>query len=227
MARIILVHGAWHGGWCWDAVAMTLRRVGHQVAVPDLPGHAGATLADCAALVAEAAGPALLVGHSLGGMVIEAVAALAPGHATGLVHLCSYLPLPGDSLARLDRLTGAPPRAWPRDDQGRLLLPQPAARKMLYADCPEPAVALALAQLRPQPVGPMRDALPGTMRAGLTRDYVLCRSDRAIPEALQRQMLDRAPVTHQHDRDWGHSPFLQAPDDLARLLDQIARASPA
>ncbi|MFN3526712.1 MAG: alpha/beta fold hydrolase [Paracoccus sp. (in: a-proteobacteria)] len=221
MARIILVHGAWHGGWCWDAVAVALRRAGHQVTAPDLPGHAGATLADCAAVVAGAAGPALLVGHSLGGMVIEALAALAPGHATGLVHLCSYLPLPGDSLARLDRLTGAPPRAWPRDDQGRLLLPHDAARQMLYAGCPEAAVATTLARLRPQPVGPMRDPL--TARADLPRDYVLCRDDRAIPQALQRRMLDRAPVTQQHDRDWGHSPFLQAPDDLAALLDQIAR----
>ncbi|MFN3274924.1 MAG: alpha/beta fold hydrolase [Paracoccus sp. (in: a-proteobacteria)] len=218
MARIVLIHGAWHGGWCWDAVADRLRAMGHAVDAPDMPGGA-ATLADCGAVVGE--GPALLVGHSLGGMVIEALAA----RATALVHLCSYLPRPGDSLAALDRMGGMPrngPRNWPRDDQGRLLMPPEAAREMLYHDCPPPEVARALARLRPQPTGPMREPLPGP-RIALPRHYILCRNDRAIAPGLQQAMLARAPVDQVHARDWGHSPFLSAPGELARLLDRIAR----
>lgn len=208
MADILLIHGAWHGGWCWNATAAALRAMGHRVACPDLPDAPDTTLADCAAALPAMDRP-LVVGHSMGGMVAEAMTT----PARLLMHLCSYLPLAGDSLATLDRLLPAPPRHWPRDDAGRLILPPDDARRMMYHDCADAPVAA----LRPQPVGPMRDRL--AVRRQITRHYVICDHDRAIPPALQRAMIDRAGVDHVHHRPWGHSPFLSDPQGLARLID--------
>lgn len=208
MTDILLIHGAWHGGWCWDRTAALLRAQGWRVACPDV---AGDTLAACAAALPWAP---VVVGHSLGGMLAEA---MDPAPRV-LIHLCSYLPLPGDSMASLDRLIPTPPRNWPRDDLGRLVLPSDAARAMLYDDCRD----ADLSRLRPQPVGPLRDPLPGP-RKQTTRHYVLCDRDRAILPAAQCAMLDRAPVDHLHHRPWGHSPFQSDPQGLADLIDAIAR----
>lgn len=216
MGDILLIHGAWHGGWCWQATAQALRAAGHRVACPYLPDGPGATLADC---VAALPGSEVVLGHSMGGILAEALAQERPPRL--LIHLCSYLPLPGDSLARLDRLHPGPARAWPRDAEGRLVMPAQAARDMLYHDVPAEEVARALPRLRPQPLGPMRDPLPGPARADVTRHYIRCARDRAIAPELQRAMLDRAPVDREHKTDWGHSPFLSDPQGLARLIDGI------
>ena len=208
MADIILIHGAWHGGWCWTATADALRDMGHRVACPELPDAPDTTLEDCVAALPAMVRP-LVVGHSMGGMVAEAMTA----PASALLHLCSYLPLAGDSLATLDRLLPAQPRRWPRDDLGRLILPPDDARQMIYHDYPHAPIHA----LRPQPAGPMRDRL--AQRRRITRHYVICENDRAIPPALQRAMIDRAGVDHIHHRPWGHSPFLSDPTGLARLID--------
>ncbi|WP_410218710.1 alpha/beta fold hydrolase [Paracoccus sp. (in: a-proteobacteria)] len=218
MIDILLIHGAWHGGWCWDRTARALRAAGHHVACPNLPDAPDTRLADCVAALPAAR---IVLGHSMGGMVAEALAQVHPPRL--LIHLCSYLPLPGDSLARLDRLLPAPPRAWPRDDHGRLILPPAAAHRMLYSRCSAEVVADALPRLRPQPPGPMRDTLPGPARATVPRHYVFCGNDRAIPPQLQAAMLDRAPVPHVQRTDWDHSPFLSDPLALARMIDRMAR----
>ncbi|TGN58364.1 alpha/beta hydrolase, partial [Paracoccus liaowanqingii] len=191
----------------------------HRALCPDLPGAPGTGLQDCVDALPSAP---VVLGHSMGGMVAEALAQARPPRL--LIHLCSYLPRPGDSLAALDRLLPSPPRRWPRDASGRLILPPEAARAMMYPDLPEAVVAPALARLRPQPVGPMRDPLPGPSRAAVRRHYIICGADRAIPPALQRAMIARAPVEHLHETPWGHSHFLSDPQDLAALLDRILRA---
>src|SRR5207245_11535880 len=84
MAHFVLVHGSWHGGWCWDRVAMLLRGAGHRVDAPDLAGLgadrtnlAGITLAtwrdQIVALADEALAPVVLVRHSPGGLVSSGV----------------------------------------------------------------------------------------------------------------------------------------------------------
>ncbi|RJL05634.1 alpha/beta hydrolase [Paracoccus aestuarii] len=212
MTRILLIHGAWHDGRCWAGLAAALRARGWAPVCPDLPGGAETTLRDCIDALPDAP---VVLGHSMGGILAEA---LAQRHAPRLlIHLCSYLPLPGDSLAALDRLLPAPTRAWPRDAQGRLVLPPDAARRMMGTD---PAL------LRPQPLGPMRAPLPGPARAATARHYILCRRDRAIPPALQRAMIIRAGVDRVHARPWDHAPFLSDPAGLAALIDRIGGMAP-
>lgn len=82
-ATVVLVHGAWHGAWCWDAVVSVLDAVGIPSIAVDLPGHGASTEppgdfyshADhLRRLLGSINGPIILVGHSYGGAVISEAA---------------------------------------------------------------------------------------------------------------------------------------------------------
>ena len=101
MTTYALVHGAWHGAWCWDHLAAELHRRGHHTVAVDLPdGDPAAGCASYAETVTAALGGAgqdvVLVGHSLGGLTIPLVAAARP--VRRLVFLSALLPQPGRSL---------------------------------------------------------------------------------------------------------------------------------
>src|SRR5262249_16825374 len=109
MATFALVHGAWHGAWCWQKLAPLLERGGHQVDAFDLPGHGDdrapvseMTPAHNAERVREhlerASEPVVLVGHSMGGMAVTQGAELAPDKVAKLVYLAAFLPANGQSL---------------------------------------------------------------------------------------------------------------------------------
>jgi pimeloyl-ACP methyl ester carboxylesterase len=95
VSTFVLVHGAWHGGWCWERLVAQLGERGHRSVVMDLPVDDGtATFDDYAAVVLDAAAGVgedmVLVGHSMGAMVIPLVAQQAP--ASALVFLCHVVP---------------------------------------------------------------------------------------------------------------------------------------
>ena len=102
MSTFVLVHGAWHGGWCWYKVVSLLRQQGHTVLAPDLPAHGrdqtpinsvsmgsyAQRVADVMRTVGE---PVILVGHSMGGFVISAAAEQQPESVAKLVYLAAFL----------------------------------------------------------------------------------------------------------------------------------------
>src|SRR5262249_3953698 len=109
MSSYVLVHGAWHGSWCWSKVLPLLRRAGHDAVALDLPGRAGdptphrnVTLASYAEsvcrVVARATGPAILVGHSMGGITISQAAETCGDGIRLLVYVCAYLLRDGESV---------------------------------------------------------------------------------------------------------------------------------
>ena len=102
MASFVLIHGAWHGGWCFDPVRDRLEAAGHRVIAPDLPGMGGTdeelaavTLAGWADFVANLcraeAEPVILAGHSRGGIVISEVAERVPEKVAALVYICAVM----------------------------------------------------------------------------------------------------------------------------------------
>lgn len=109
---IVLVHGAWHGGWCWDKVRPRLEAAGHRVLAPSLTGlgerehlrdpvpSLATHVADIVNLVeAEELRDVVLVGHSYGGMVITGAADALRGRVRHLVYLDAAVPADGDNLA--------------------------------------------------------------------------------------------------------------------------------
>ena len=171
MTHFVLVHGGWHGAWCWSAVAGTLHRGGHEATAVQLPSdEVGIGAVGYADVIAEAVRPggSVVVGHSLAGLAIPLVPQRA--NVTALVFLASLLPLPGRSWR--DQLTSERPMAdWfysnalPRqgkDDQDRSVWPPDIARELFFADCNEDVAANAAAQLRPQSPTPVAESTPLT-----------------------------------------------------------------
>ena len=222
MAEFLLVHGAGHGAWAWDAVIPALTALGHSARAIDLPGRGGAATtlaAQAEAIVAALRGPTVLVGHSAGGFAITAAAALAPEKVTGLVYLCAFIPQPGRSIADLRRacqgigLRGAY-RVSP--DRQSFSFDPAHANALFFHDCPEAQAAVD--RLCAEPVAPQETVLERL--PDLPRAAIFCSEDRAIPLACQQQMA--AGIAVQRSLPSGHSPFLSMPGALAAMLDQIS-----
>ena len=132
MATFVLVHGAWHGGWCWRKVAPLLRRAGAAVYAPTLSGLGGRAhlrsrmpaaafdldlhIADIVGLLeAEELEQVTLVGHAYAGMVISGAAELCPQRLAHLVYLNGVVPQNGESMAdQLTAVRGPEFAAWVR-----------------------------------------------------------------------------------------------------------------
>ena len=242
MARVLLVHGAFGSAACWDLVAPRLREAGHDVEAFDLPGSGedptpveDVTLDAYADRVCDrlAAGPpAVLVGHSMGGVVITQSAARCPDRIAALVYVAAFLPAQGQSLLDLTQL----PEGAGDQVQANLVvegdppvaqLPAQACREALFGSCDEQQLAWGLARRGPQAVAPFTQPveLGGPANeafAALPRAYVTCARDRAIPPPLQRRMLTEARCDPVIELDTDHSPWVSAPDRLVSVLDGLA-----
>lgn len=111
MATFVLVHGAWHGGWCWKRVVPLLRHAGHAVFTPTLTGlgeraHLMSDAIDLSTHIQDILGvlrweeltDVILCGHSYGGMVISGVADRVPEQLRTLVYLDAFVPEDGACL---------------------------------------------------------------------------------------------------------------------------------
>jgi pimeloyl-ACP methyl ester carboxylesterase len=242
MARMVLVHGAFGRAACWDRVVPGLRAAGHDVDAVDLPGAgedptpvAEVTLDRYAGRVCEvlAAGPpAVLVGHSMGGMVITQAAARCPERIDRLVYVAAFLPTDGESLIDL---TQRPEAAGDAVQAGLVVegdppvatMPPEAAREGLMHCCDDDQAAWAQSLRGRQPVAPFTHPVrlngPASEQfAELPRAYVMCLQDRAIRPALQRLMLERAGCDPVIELDTDHCVWASRPDELAAALDRLA-----
>ncbi|MDP6642445.1 MAG: alpha/beta fold hydrolase [Rhodospirillales bacterium] len=237
MAAFVLVHGAWHGAWCWQRVIPHLQAKGHTVIAPDLPGlgedktdAAGVTLADNVACIGKAldqAGEkAILVGHSLGGISITQAGEEFADKIARLVYLTAFVPLDGETRADLV-LPGAPQAPRPlifSEDKSAYWLADEIIQPNYYHDCDEDTVAWAKAHLRPQPAGVSSTSVRTTDEnwGRLERAYIICTEDRSIGIELQKFMIERAGCDPVIPIETSHSPFLSAPEELAGHLHGLA-----
>jgi pimeloyl-ACP methyl ester carboxylesterase len=236
MAALVLVHGAWHGGWCWRRVSPILQAAGHQVFAPSLTG-----LGDRAHLLTpqtdldthvqdivnllefEDLTEVVLVGHSYGGMVITGVAGRVPGRLRHLVYLDAFVPAAGESLYDL---LAADARAMFRAttylaDGGRLLPPPPLSRWGVTAD---QDVAWMAPRVRPQPASTFEQTLrlPDGPAAGHGRTYISCLMDQKPHYRQTAARLQAKAGWVNRELEAGHDAFVTAPRALACLLDEAA-----
>jgi len=236
MSRFVLVHGAWHGAWCWEKVVPLLAARGHDARAIDLPGHGddpklpGAVRWDdymdrMGDAIAAAPEPPILVGHSLGGAVITGAADRWPEKVRALVYLCAILPDGPDFMARFQPTSVLTGGVRPAPDGSVMELDPAVVREAFYHDCSDADAARAAARLRPQPAGgfQMSFELSPARFGRVPRHYVECTDDRAIDIATQRAMHAKMPCT-VHTLDASHSPFFSTPDRLVDVLDRVSRS---
>ena len=232
MSTYILVHGAWHGGWCWHKVVARLEARGHQVQAPDLPGHgvdrtppADTTLDGMAesicALLDAAAEPVILVGHSFGGTVITQAAERRPDKVRHLIYVTAFVPRNGENTGKLgaaDTESLLNPAIMVAPDRKTATLNPEALKTVLLGKSPDEAVVLARALLVPEGLAGFRTAVATTDGnwGRLPRRYVLCTEDRAVTPALQRRMAEGSERITELAAD--HSPYFSAPGELAAAL---------
>jgi len=237
MATYVLVHGSWHGGWCWDKVVPLLVKKGHFVFAPDLPGHgkdqtpiSKITLQSYVDLICglldSQKEPVRLVGHSRGGIVISQAAELRPDKIEKLVYLAAFLLRDGESMIE-----------WAKQDTDSLLLPnlefsddrsyhfiknQALIKDIFCGDCTESDAEWAKSRFVPEPTAPIETPLKLTESnyGRVPRSYIETREDKAVSPMLQRKMYNAAGCDTVITLNTSHSPFLSQPGRLAKILDQ-------
>jgi len=241
MTHFVLVHGAFHNAQCWDKVVAALTAAGHSASAVDLPSHGKdttpietVTLDLYANRVVEeinrAPEPPVVVGHSMGGMVITQAAeqVLAGGGAImQLVYVAAFVPRDGQSLVDL---AGSPEGAGDMVQANVVVdgeppigtLPADKAREAFYADCDDETASAAVAALDPQPILAFVAPVSIQNDRDIDRRYVLATQDNAIPPALQRRMTQDTHFTEVAELPTSHSPFLSQPDKLTELLVRFA-----
>ena len=227
---IALVHGSYHGAWCWDFLRPELERLGHRVIAMDLPiSDPSLGAADYAKAVDDALEPdsePMLVGHSMAGLVIPLVAARRP--VRRLVFLAAFLPSPGRSAGE-QRATAAidgriPPRTAEWTDLGNdvWMVGPNTATEIFFQDAPPAVARWATKRLRPQAYRVLTETTPLTTWPAIESRSIVCRDDRAInPEWVRLAARERLGI-EAIEIGGGHSPFLTRPAELARVLNAMA-----
>jgi pimeloyl-ACP methyl ester carboxylesterase len=228
VSTFALVHGAWHGGWCWERLTPELERLGHRVVTVDLPcDDPDALFDDYAALVVGALDgtddDVVVVGHSLAGQTIPLVAARRP--VRRLVFLCALIAQPGSSF--VDQLRADPDMFVPGYEAGlapaderplRRWVDFAVARETMYADCDETDARAAFDRLRPQASTPYFAPCPLTAFPDVPVTYLVAAEDRIISPAWSRRAAPAWLGVEPVELPGSHSPYLARPAALAKLL---------
>jgi pimeloyl-ACP methyl ester carboxylesterase len=233
MTVFLLVHGSWHGAWCWEKIVPRLAALGHRAIAIDLPGHGRdmtpwwrATLSAYARAIRNAArgeGRVVAVGHSMGGAAIAQAANLEPELFRGLIYLCAFVPKPGEAVIALARRDAV----WrgfevPRYRFGTIAVRPDNARATFYNACTPADAEAAVARLRPDPMPALLQPVAGPRGPAPPRAYVECARDLTISLDLQRFMHRRFDMKRVATLDADHSPFYSAPDELTGKLAEMA-----
>lgn len=225
-----LVHGAYHGPWCWDLLEPELLRRGHSVVAVDMPiedpGAGTGAYADAATAAIQDMERPIVVGHSMGGLVIPLVATVRP--VARLVFLAGFLPDPGSSLADQRSREAIDPDFEPSAVEftdlggGVFEVGGQTATEMFFYDIPPTLRDWAVSRLRPQGYVFMDETTPLETWPDCESDYIVCRDDHAINPDWGRNVASKRLGVRPFELDGGHSPFLGRPSELADLLTVIA-----
>lgn len=228
-STLLLVHGAWCGGWVWEPLLGALRERGVRVAVieqlpsagPDAGqlGDLNADVEHVRARLSELGGRVVVCGHSYAGVVMTQLADHPAIERS--VYVTAFWPAAGQSL--LDLVGGQPPDWIVGRDDGALAITDDVerARHVLFGDLAAEEAANAHARLVLQSAASFL-ASSGSRQRSHPSTYVLCTEDQCIPLALQEAMGAQADDLLRLRS--AHFVQLSHPDELADVLaETVAR----
>ena len=243
MTQFVLVHGAWHGAWCWARVLPLLRAAGHVVHAVTLTGvgerahllsadiRLATHIQDVLGLIAcEELDDVVLVGHSYGGIVITGVAAALQGARPGLLRHLVYVdasaPHSGESWSSPHQPDVVAARIAAGRKSGGVSFPPPDAAVFGLAGADRDWVNR---RMTPQPFGLYQDPLEfdEVAVASLPRTFIDCIAP-AFPNIAPMRLRVRAePGWRVIELATGHDAMVSAPRELAAALLGCAAGSAA
>lgn len=242
MTEIVLIHGAWQGGWVWDDVVPRLTEAGHNCHAVDLPGserfspdRADITFEQqvsyLSGLLAKINKPVVVVAHSGGGLAASQLAEDWSDRVAGIVYVAGIMMPDGTRFAEVvDSCTVEEPSAvgiWPYLEHldGISAVPEAAAVEIFFHDGAPEAATHAAAMLTPQS-NAARDASPHITedRFGtVPRIYIEALKDRSVVPFVQRRMQQLVPGAAIRRIDTGHAPMVADAALLSQMLVEAVK----
>lgn len=230
--QFILIHGAWHGGWCWDGVIRELEKAGHSALAPTMPGHhqkddrskicLNDYIEKIMATLEKAEGQVVLAGHSSAGFLVQSVAAKIPEKIDHLIFnnafilpdgKCQFDIVPPDVAQGMTRAAKASP-------DNCVPVMEDFIRNTLMADAPVEKQDELISRLVPQPLALFTTpvSIDGFDKGGFKKTVLFCKKDISLPEGAY---LGMAQGLGEHDLielDLGHEGLFTHADQVAEGL---------
>ena len=242
--HMVLIHGAWQGSWAFSAWTPLLQAKGWNVTAVNLPGNDASTdgerhahldgyTAHVQRILESLDGPAVVVGHSGGGITASQVAQAVPQRVSALVYLAGMMLPSGmrysDLLAQAQAadselppqsIAGIGPHLIWNEERSHSSVPMDAALALFLQDCHATAALKAASRLCPQPETgrAMVNQLSADRFGKVPRIYVECLQDRSVIHPLQQRMQQLSPGARCIRLDCGHVPQLACPQALTDAL---------
>lgn len=222
-ANILLVHGAWADGSCWNKVLLFLKAKGYNATAAQIPLT---SLADDIAvtqrLLSAQKEPTILVGHSYGGAVITGAANNTP-QVKALVYITAFGLDAGESLASLSKQGPPSPgsAAIEADDHGYLWINRDKFHDSFAADVTNEEAYLMAAVQKPLSVAGFGGEEPKPAWKALPSWYLVCTNDQMIPPPAQEFMAKRMNATVRSVPS-SHAPFMSKPQEVAEIISLAA-----
>lgn len=237
MAQIVLIHGAWFGGWCWSYLTPQLEIAGHTPTVTDLPGRGASrtrpelptiqTFIDHVSdLLDTIDGKVHLVAHCIGGITATEVAERRPEKVASVIYVSALFNSPGqqhpplynDSLARVARRI---------TNMGQYQVIRPDMEvQLLYHDCPpdrleevQGRLCREISDISPPPLGTAQH-WPKLQRA-----YIMTTRNRGLSAAQQAEIVQQHGLAPVVEMETGHCPFFADPVRLASHIGSLVNAA--
>jgi pimeloyl-ACP methyl ester carboxylesterase len=222
---VVLVHGAWADGSCWDAVIERLQADGYDVIAPQFPETSlAADVARLRQVLDRQDGPVLLAGHSYGGQIMTALGTDAP-HVAGLVYIAAFGLDQGESIGAL-LAEGPPTPALAHldiDKQGFAWIPENDFVYHFAGDIDPVRARVMFAVQQALSASTLQDVMDVPAWKSHPTWFLVAAGDEAIPPDAERQFAKRMGATTV-EVESGHVAMVSHPSEVTQLIETAAAA---
>lgn len=238
MKTIVLVHGAWLDASSWNKIVPGLQAAGYEVITVNLPGHGKdntpvetITLQSYVDAVKNEIGSrtnVILIGHSMGGVVISQVAEQIPLQLEKIIYIGAYVPQNGESLfmlANTDKESLIGKYLRPDEKTGTILVATEGIPAAFASDLQQEEIDVLVANNKADPLVPFVSPVNLTAEnfGKVNKVFIYTVNDKTIGYTLQQSMAKNAGITNTYEILSSHLPFFSKPDELTQIILKEAK----